>query len=220
MKTNILLISGKKRSGKDSFGKYVSTFFKQDNKKIKKISFAEALKEQSYEDTKILLDRINNTIELFEQTFIGKVVKHFSAYTKIRKDLFTTKNDFGDGDKNLVSRSILELYGTNIFRDRVNKNYWINKTIDKIKEAITQNVDFIYLPDTRFNNEISIIKDTFTDCNVKVVRVNRPELIDTNNHISNIALDNFTEFDFIFNTNNLQDLLEDATFLFNEIYKK
>ena len=219
-KVNIILISGKKRAGKDTFGnsliKAVRYIFLENgdenlkNLKIEKISFAKVLKENSFEDTKVLTDRINNLITDFEKTIIGKMVKRFGFYKNIRKELYTTKEDFGDGDKNILARSILEFYGTNIFRNRVDSNYWVNETIKCIKETVNKGIYNIYLPDCRFENEIDLIKEAFPKYNVKTVRVNRPSLVDTNNHISNTALDNYKNFDYTITTDDIKTLKRES----------
>lgn len=215
-KTKIILMSGKKRSGKNTFAERMIENIKKDGKTYEMLSFAKHLKENSYNDTLILTERINNLFDEIEResVFLNDNV----YYKKLKNELYTTKKDFGDGEKTLVSRSILEFYGTQIFRDRVDEDYWIKCTYNDIKDKVNKGVDYIFLTDCRFENEINYIYDKLSkSTNINIVRVNRPSLNDTNTHISNTALDNYEYFNLIATQDTLDELYEKADKFYEKI---
>jgi hypothetical protein len=65
---------------------------------------------------------------------------------------------------------MLQFWGTD-FRRAQNKNYWVNKTSNRIKEIQSNNPEAIILiPDTRFRNEYEKLKD-FGGIFIKVYRM-------------------------------------------------
>ena len=105
---------------------------------------------------------------------------------------------------------LLQWWGTE-FRRRLHDDlYWINKVDDKIEE-IKHEVPGVAIPDTRFRNEAAYVRNMDGGALWKVQR-DKP-LEDTGrdpNHISEIDLDNWSEWDTTINNNGGLD----------ELYKK
>lgn len=120
------------------------------------------------------------------------LVTHFADLLKY----IATKFFGWNGVKDDAGRTLLQHLGTNVVREK-NPNYWTD-FIKSILKLFENEWEYVFIPDTRFPNEVSEIVSNFED--VKVVRVNRPR----NNilseaqqeHPSETALDDF-KFDVV-----------------------
>lgn len=120
------------------------------------------------------------------------LVTHFADLLKY----IATKFFGWNGVKDDAGRTLLQHLGTNVVREK-NPNYWTD-FIKSVLKLFENEWEYVFIPDTRFPNEVSEIVSNFKD--VKVVRVNRPR----NNilseaqqeHPSETALDDF-KFDVV-----------------------
>ena len=103
--------------------------------------------------------------------------------------------------KEYTVRNLLQDVG-NAFRDSICQDFWIRIMLGKIK-AIEHNneIDTILIPDVRYPNEYKMIKDL----GGTVWRVDRKG-IESMNHISETALDDYTFDKYIKNHGTLTDL--------------
>jgi hypothetical protein len=86
----------------------------------------------------------------------GKSVLIFNYADTLK---FFAKEYFGwDGAKDDKGRSILQKIGTDIGRER-NPNIWVNIALEFIK-TFGQDFDYIVIADCRFENEISLLKQS------------------------------------------------------------
>jgi len=192
---NIILVSGKSRSGKDTFTNLLAEELTNRNLSFHIDYFARSIKEWSYEDFKPIIEYINS------------IVKH--SDDKIKNKLYLCEDNFFE-NKTDLSRLILQIYGTNIFRNRVNENWWINIT----KEiANNSEKDFFIIKDVRFPNEIGMFYDL--RANIIPIRIERrvktPKKIA--NHISETALDDFEQWNYIVDNNQKMSCLKDSTLI-------
>jgi len=124
------------------------------------------------------------------------LIVHFGDYLK-----FICKEYFGwDGVKDEKGRQTLQYIGTDKAR-RNNPDIWVNVIIELIA-AISDDYDFIIIPDARFPNEIIELKDWLSS-EVLSIRVNRLNFESTltdlqKQHASEIALDDY-EFEVYIN---------------------
>ena len=210
----LLLISGKKRTGKDTFANVIVSKAKKDNLKSSIYHMSNELKERAFNDTNILIDRVNKFIDELKEKY-----NESDIINDLYDNLYTTKEHFGTGDKTIISRSILEFYGTDIFINRIDKNYWSKEARKDILKLADSN-DIIIVPDIRFESDIDTITANLNDIfDIYVIRTNRPDIIDNNMHISNIALDNYNKFDFIINARTLFTLYKKSITVYNRIFK-
>jgi len=110
------------------------------------------------------------------------------------EELYANKTEF--------SRMILQKIGTNIFRNQIDRNFWIKR----MKEEIFYNYKdckIIIIDDVRFKNEARYVKSN----NGKIVRVirNDVELI-IDNHESEMDCDLIIPDCIIYNNSSLEDL--------------
>lgn len=114
-----------------------------------------------------------------------------------------------NGEKDEKGRTLLQYIGTDIVR-KERPNYWVEFILDII-DLFGENWDYVIIPDTRFPNEIDMLKEYYQK--VEHIRVERLGFESTlteeqKNHLSEIALDN-TEPDLtIYNRSCLEELKE------------
>ena len=126
-----------------------------------------------------------------------------------------------DGIKDEYGRHILQYVGTDVVRTK-EPDFWVN-FLSEILKIFYDEWDFVIIPDTRFPNEISKMRDSFSDVmHLRVRRTNyvSPLTEEQQNHPSETALDN-TEPDYwIENNGTIEDLETKIThFVREEFYE-
>jgi dephospho-CoA kinase len=212
----VVLISGKLQNGKNQVADFLKEFAQEDNYKIGNKSFANKLKNNCKQDFIMLVEYLNEYVEDFISNF-GDCLT-VEAMQKLKQ--LKIRDDNWYEDKTDVTRIILQIVGTEIFRQRVDNDYWIKQISDEeIKD------DFVFITDGRFLNEIelysSLIKEKNKNVEVYKIRVNRKDLKTDNiynEHLSEKELDNYTGWDFVINNNGtLEDLKNNVKEVYNKI---
>ena len=190
----VVLISGKMRSGKNTFADILIDEMSKENPNRNVIFdyFAKPVKDQCKEVFRNLTNYLND----------------ISKKTGV-KCIYTDDDNWYE-DKNDITRILLQTYATDIFRDMVDDLYWAKTMRTKLEQS---NRDVILITDWRFKNEAEIICDSKEYKTIKV-RIDRPDLIVPNSeitqHQSEIDLDDYSDFDFSI-LNKSFDSLRDAT---------
>ena len=86
-----------------------------------------------------------------------------------------------------------QIIGSNVLRDNFDKDIWIKSLFGNY---IPKESKWI-ITDVRYPNEVKAIKDK----KGILIRINRPKLKNNDNHISEIALDHYDDFDYIIDNN-------------------
>ena len=102
-------------------------------------------------------------------------------------------------------RNVFQYIGTDVFRKDINKimphikdNFWINNFKHRYKTEIKKNSKSkIVVADVRFQNEVDIIHEL----SGKIIKIYRPNMQDTSNHISENAIDNIKNYDILIKNN-------------------
>lgn len=224
MKT-IVLISGKMQSGKNQFAEYLSNDLKFKQKRVRTDLFAASLKRGCSEDFKFATAQINAVVaevkDLINSTWLNDTYNLIAA-KKLLDQLTVTKEANWYEDKTIISRLLLQTYGTEIFRNRIDTNYWVNQVIDR---AFSSDEEFTLVTDARFENEITHVvyrceSEPATQlAKVVTIRINRNmKMNDLYLHDSENGLDNFTSWDHVINNNGtLDDLKKAAKVVTNSI---
>jgi hypothetical protein len=212
MSKKILLISGKLQSGKNQIAEYIQEILEDRSKQVTQDLFAKTLKNNCEQDFSRLTDHLNATFQKLMDYIEPDILKYgndqfiIDMFNMCKEHITTSENYYEN--KNPITRLLLQTYGTDIFRDRVDFNYWVIQLINRIKES---SFDYTLITDVRFPNEIDVIKSE-DNIDVMVIRIHRKDNNQTNlnEHESEKALDNYTEWDLVIDNNGSLDELKQA----------
>lgn len=136
------------------------------------------------------------------------LVTHYADLLK-----YICKTYFGwDGKKDENGRHILQYVGTDVVREQA-PDFWVDFIISILK-LFDGNWDFVFIPDSRFPNEIEKLKSVGLD--VTHLRVERTNFVSTltpeqQKHPSETALDNVVPDVRIINDGTLENLTKRIT---------
>jgi hypothetical protein len=218
----VVLMSGKIHCGKNQLAQFLKEEFQKKGLKVSEDLFARSLKDGCKEDFRKLANVLENICEEIKSK-IGLFVdqRDHMLNPDIVKNIDTSidklkiKDDNWYEDKTEITRNILQLYGTEIFRKRVDENWWVKQVKNR---CIASNNDIIIITDCRFPNEITEMM--CDDYETIVIRINRS--INTNklisSHASETALDDWKEWNYIIsNDGKLEDLKDSAKVVSDDI---
>lgn len=131
------------------------------------------------------------------------------------------KEDF-DSRWNINPRKVFQRFGTEIFRDSLDKffpemkhlknNFWIYRFKIWYQEQVKQNPNVrIVVSDVRFQNEADIIKEL----GGIIIKVSRKNIKNTDNHISELNILNIKADYNIKNDSSLEDYYENLKSILN-----
>lgn len=204
MKTTYL-ISGKINSGKNEFGQMIQQIYEEKGLKAKQDLFAQGVKDGAREDFSLLTDYLNEQFERIEKEVWSLSKQKFGVDLSALK----TKTENWYEEKTGITRTLLQIYGTDIFRNRVNKEFWVDQTIDRIQNSI---VNAYIITDVRFQNEIDRIHNFCNKYKTVSIRIERKNVVtETDNakeHLSETALDNYKQFTYIVENDGTLELLK------------
>lgn len=100
-----------------------------------------------------------------------------------------------DGRKNEEGRTLLQRVGTNTIRE-IEPNYWVD-FIKQILRFFPDEWDYVLIPDTRFPNEIDLMKQDFDCISIHITRPGYENHLteEQRRHPSETALDEY-KFDY------------------------
>jgi cytidylate kinase len=204
MVKNVILISGKLRSGKNTLTDMIMEELKNTKCSVGFDFFAKSVKDQSKDIFRNLIEYLNEVSEKYDVP-----------------ELKTTDDNWYE-HKNKITRIILQTYGTDIFRDMIDTDHWSKI----LKRRLTEKTeDFMFITDVRFKSEISVISDktsfkhdrrTITPkYNIFKIRINRNTYERSDDpiftHPSEMDLDDYTNWDLVVNNDGtLEDLMKQA----------
>lgn len=171
----IIQLSGKKRAGKDTVARYLTTALETAyDYKVEVMSFAEPMKDIAATILSISLEDLDlykNRNEIYKVGFID-----FQSDTS----LHTTD-----------CRQILQKLGTEAMKKWFGNDVWANLLNQRIKDSTA---DVIIIPDWRFE-----IEEITSSLKVRI-NSNQCDLNDT--HVSETELDSYSHFDLLLNNDN------------------
>ncbi len=143
-------------------------------------------KKQSGKDTLAKL-----LIEIGKEEGVNVVTLAFAdplkeeLYQKLLKPLNIPIEALYD-DRKKHFRLVLQGYGTDIIRELVDEDYWVNKVREEVLKYKDTNT-LVILTDVRLPNEVSLVGE-FDGYSIRVIR---PDQEENDLHISECALDSF-----------------------------
>lgn len=184
--TVFIAMSGKKQTGKDTSALILQKLLNRGDFSVEITAFAEAIKK----------DIGVNILGLDEDLIYGS-----DEDKKTLTDIFW--NNFPieirrDRTGPMTIRDVLQVTGTEIFRNMYHKDIWANVPFNRKHDA-----DIVILTDARFPNEI---RRTEAQSGI-IIRVERDTDFD-DEHASEIALDNY-DFKYVYQNNGSFKELED-----------
>lgn len=219
MKT-LVLISGKMRSGKNQFADYLNVALMSKGKTSRQDLFANDVKKGCEEDFDYMMNQINTHIKKIKTELqYSKIdTKTLKDVKNLLDELMVTRRENWYENKTLISRLLLQTYGTQIFRDRVNKNHWVDQVLNRFFES---NEEYTLVTDTRFENEVDYVKEQCKKKNLRVVTLRIERNMPMNNlyeHDSEKGLDNYKDWNLLVkNDGTLEDLQDIANAYVNTL---
>ena len=175
------------------------------------IIFIVSGKANSGKDTSC--DLINNYIKIKNRKSINL---QFSSYIK----MYAKAISGWDGSEDSKPRTLLQTLGTDIIRDKIDNNFFIDRVIGDIK-VDSYYFDLITISDARFPEEIETISNKFK--NVYKIKIERPNFVSSldskeKKHRTEIALDNYKNYDYVvINDSTIEDLNKKLKDIVNEV---
>jgi len=188
-KTNLIGISGKMGSGKDTLSIVIN--YVADNFAPESIAnWEQPVNEFTYANKK------------YSEKLKYMVCFLIGCDRSDLEDREFKEKELGEEWDGLTPRKLLQLLGTEAGRHIIHPNIWVNALFaDYEKDS-----NWI-ITDVRFPNEAEAIKDK----GGILIRIERPQLIERDfEHLSETALDDYDGFDYVINndTNSVQDLVD------------
>ncbi len=125
-----------------------------------------------------------------------------------------------DGREETKPRELLQQLGIELIKNRIDNRLFINRIIEDI-EVFSYFYDIIIVNDARLLDEIEALKSKYKNAiSIRIIRHNYDDKLTENqkNHITEIDLDNYNDFDFVINNyNNKIKLEEDVKKLLEEV---
>ena len=194
----IWMLGGKIHSGKNLAAKMAKEWLESQGLKVDCEMLAKGVKDGCKRDFAVLANYMN---ELSAEA--KRNGDDFLA------DLLRIKDENWYEDKTALTRILLQIYGTEIFRKNVSESWWTEQLVKRVKE---NPVDVVLVTDFRFPSEYQDLKKAFPDTTtLRIWRGNKEGFVDTNTstqaHDSETALDHFV-FDHEIDNNGTVEELE------------
>ena len=196
-KLQIIGITGKAGSGKDTVANYFI-----DSKNYIKLTFGGAVKDIVQIITGWSRDMIEG--QTVESRELRETVVHQNY--------------------NMNCRQLMQFVGTDLFRNNLDQNVWINIVNDKVKKLILdinsgtqtlKHVKGIIISDVRFDNEAQFIKSI----GGTIVKINRNVAIESSNHQSERGISIATDY-VIENNTTIDDLYNQIDYIIYDMKHK
>lgn len=172
---NVIILSGKMHSGKDTFADKLKLELlenREDN--VYKVAYADSTKSDVVRIIKLILQGLDveGIMKVMDIGFVygyqmtqifNYINQDLSENSELKSEFYSLKNEALQPKLKQFKhyRLIMQTYGTEIRRNLDDK-YWINKVLNKIHRIsdnnIGKNVDII-VPDGRFKNETKLSDD-------------------------------------------------------------
>lgn len=151
--------------------------------------------------------------DLYKQDGKKVLITHYADLLKYICKKFFDWN----GVKDEKGRYILQHVGTDVIRKK-DPSFWV-RFVSEILVLFEDEWDVVLIPDTRFPNEIEVMRGLFDTFTVRVNRLNftNPLTDEQQNHPSETALDNY-QFDYYLDSESgLDNLRKEVIKLYNYI---
>jgi hypothetical protein len=215
-------VSGKKRSGKDLIGKIIQYLVLYDQLHEQHRDFNKFIQSpltnewQSGWQIKKFADKLKNMVCLLIGCTREQLEDDKFKNTELGEEWWYYDRDkfpnLKDNCLKPTPRYLLQYIGTDLFRNQLHPQVWVNTTMVDYKPICPSdhNKGGFSMPnwiitDVRFENEVKTIKDR----GGIIIRVNRPSVESNDSHPSETGLDSYKNFDYIIaNDSSIENLIE------------
>ena len=139
----------------------------------------------------------NQISKIIEKYYSNKKVITISFGYYI-KDYAKRVSDW-DGNEETKPRELLQQLGIELIKNKIDNKLFINRILQDI-EVFSYFYDIIVVNDARLIDEIESLKENYPNSiSIRVIRNNYDNKLTLNqkNHLTEIALDNYSKFDYI-----------------------
>jgi hypothetical protein len=192
MNTNLISISGRMGSGKDTAGKIIQDILETNVGPFWTIKkFASGVKELASIILDVPIEKFEN--QKFKESYLPSEWNTYRA-------VFSDRSDFHGWEvvtNQMTVREFLQKLGTDAMRNGLHTNVWVNMLMNEYKKFQKMVPDAQshfprwIITDTRFPNEYEALREK----NALFIKIERPG-IELNNHPSETSLDNH-EFNYV-----------------------
>jgi len=197
------MFGGKIHSGKNFAAKKLIDIYESHGVKAETMMLAQGVKDGCKDDYSQLASYLNS---------LSLKAKE-NGDDELAAELSINEDNWYENKTN-ITRILLQTYGTEIFRNRVDENWWTDRLAERIKNS---DAEVIIVTDFRFPNEYNRLTELVGDDNdIKTIHVFREADNDAavTGHSSENALDDF-KFDYeIDNNGSESDLNEKLNWLY------
>lgn len=204
----VVLVGGRIHVGKSLFSKMMCEELGDAGLKVENMMLAQGVKDGCRDDFARLTEHLNALADKAEAAGEDELAEELRI-----------RNDNWYENKTNITRILLQTYGTEIFRNRVDGEWWVKKLAERICKS---SADVIFVTDFRFPNECEKLKPLLVDREVLTVSVERKSDASEqlSAHTSENALDGYP-FDFrIDNSGTVADLADKCVWLRNKLVEK
>lgn len=145
-----------------------------------------------------------------------------SPYTKyLKRYIYEITGEYSDLDDK--PRDLLQNISSKIIKGKLNnKDFFINRQLEDLA-FYSYFMDIVIIPDVRFEKEISIIKEKYP--NSISIGIKRKNYISTltkeqQEDITETALDNYKDYDYLIENTTLDSLKEQVTKIVDKLKKE
>ncbi len=123
-----------------------------------------------------------------------------------------------DGEEETKPRDLLIHLGTDIIRNKIDQNFHINRLVQDL-EVLSYFYDTFIVSDVRFPVEIEKVKEKYDEVvTIKISRDSEELNQSQKNNITETALDNYTDYDYVIDNNGtLEELEQKAVDIIKEV---
>lgn len=155
---------------------------------------------------------------------ISKIIEEFYSNKKTItisfghyiKDYAKRVSDW-DGSEESKPRELLQQLGIELIKNKINDKLFINRILEDI-EIFSYFYDIIIVNDARLVEEVETLKEKYPcSISIRVIRnaFNNKLTEEQKNHLTEVNLDNYNNFDYIVDNN--EDLEEKIVKILNEV---
>jgi hypothetical protein len=211
----ILGVVGKKQSGKTTLAKVAEAAG------FSSIAFADPLKdiiEHVYDIPKSILndpiakEQYQLTIQISQRDLYSILMYADTKYAPVPVAALLAAVENFQCPFISNPRQLLQVVGTDLFRNHIDKDYWINSFL----KLVEPNKNYI-IHDVRFENELNVIKNKLLG---KILVIERPGT-DVDDHVSESFVPAKDQYDYkLFNNLSLNEFQKDCTKLVETLKKE